>query len=51
MVNRKTAYDPEQPGEWFDRSKKIKEEKGILDSDTYNFDETGFGLALGETNG
>ena len=46
-VNRKTAHDPELLQEWFDQFKKIKEEKGILDSDTYNFHETGFRIGIG----
>jgi len=46
-VNRKTSHDPELLQEWFDQFKKIKEEKGILDTDTYNFDETGFRIGIG----
>lgn len=29
-------------GRWFDLVRSVKEKYGILDEDTYNFDETGF---------
>ena len=31
---------------WFDRVKDVKERYGIVDGDTYNFDETGFAMGI-----
>ena len=48
MFNRKYDYrralceDPRAIQEWFTLVANIKAKYGILDDDTYNFDETGF---------
>ena len=33
--------------DWFQWYRKLKKQKGILDTDTYNFDETGFRIGIG----
>jgi hypothetical protein len=46
--NRKYDYqrakneDPKVIGDWFELVRNVKAKYGILDEDTYNFDETGF---------
>ena len=32
---------------WFDLVQSVKAKYGILDEDTYNFDETGFTMGIG----
>jgi hypothetical protein len=50
--NRKYDYqrakceDPELIRAWFQRVQRTKAEYGILDDDTYNFDETGFQMGV-----
>lgn len=46
-VDRETSHDLELLQELFNWFKKIKEEKGFLDSDTYKFDETEFKIGIG----
>jgi hypothetical protein len=38
--------DPEAIEQWFDLVRSVKEKYGILDEDTYNFDETGFMMGV-----
>ena len=46
-VKQKQAYDINDLRNWFDRFQQIRDEKGILPRDTYNFDETGFRIGVG----
>jgi hypothetical protein len=39
--------DPGVIGPWFDLVQNVKAKYGILDEDTYNFDETGFTMGVG----
>ena len=43
---RAKCEDPKLIREWFDRFKNMIAEKGILEEDIYNFDESGFSLGL-----
>jgi DDE superfamily endonuclease len=43
---RAKTEDPKIINEWFQRVKQTKEEHGILDEDTYNFDETGVAIGI-----
>jgi len=43
---RRKPYNPEVLLNWFQRYKSICEEKGIVSSDIYNFDETGFRIGM-----
>ena len=45
-AQRAKNEDPKTISEWFQRVKQIREEYGILNQDTYNFDETGFAMGL-----
>ena len=47
-LNRKRAHDPDDLLDWFQRYKLLRDEKGIQDSDQYNFDETGFRIGIGK---
>ena len=38
--------DPKIINQWFERVQNIRQEYGILDNDTYNFDETGFAIGI-----
>jgi hypothetical protein len=38
--------DPKIINEWFQRVQKTRQEYGITDDDTYNFDETGFAMGM-----
>ena len=44
---RVLCSDPEVIGPWFDLVQNVKAKYGILDEDTYNFDETGFTMGVG----
>jgi hypothetical protein len=46
-VDRKRAHHPEDLLEWYSRYKEAKEKHGVVDSDIYNFDETGFRIGVG----
>ena len=41
--------DPAVISPWFDLVRNVKAKYGILDEDTYNFDETGFQMGIGGT--
>ena len=43
---RVLCSDPEVIGPWFDLVRNVKAKHGILDEDTYNFDETGFTMGV-----
>ena len=43
---RRKAHNPEVLLNWFQSYKSICEEKGIVSSDIYNFDETGFRIRM-----
>jgi len=45
-AQRAKNEDPKIITEWFQRVQQTREEYGILDEDTYNFDETGFAMGL-----
>jgi len=42
------AHDIDDLNGWFDRYKSIRDKKGILPQNTYNFDETGFRIGIGK---
>jgi hypothetical protein len=44
---RVLCSDLEVIGPWFDLVQNVKAKYGILDDDTYNFDETGFTMGVG----
>jgi hypothetical protein len=44
---RVLCSDPEVIGPWFDLVRNVKAKYSILDEDTYNFDETGFTMGIG----
>jgi hypothetical protein len=44
---RVLCSDPAVIGPWFDLVQNVKAKYGILDDDTYNFDETGFMMGVG----
>jgi len=46
-VKRKQAHNRDDLYYWFERYQKIRDERGILPTDTYNFDETGFRIGIG----
>ena len=46
---RALCEDPEKVSAWFRRVQKTIEKYGILDCDTYNFDETGFQMGVVST--
>ncbi len=52
IYNRKFDYqraaceDPEEFGKWFERVRKTIAEYGVVEHDTYNFDETGFMMGV-----
>ena len=43
---RAKCEDQKAIGEWFDLIRNVKAKYGILDDDTYNFDETGFMMGI-----
>src|SRR5437667_9362293 len=43
---RAKCEDRKAIGEWFDLVRNMKAKHGILDDDTYNFDETGFMIGI-----
>ncbi|KAJ6437534.1 hypothetical protein O9K51_09740 [Purpureocillium lavendulum] len=43
---RAKCEDPKIIGPWFDLVRNVKSKYGILDDDTYNFDETGFMMGV-----
>jgi hypothetical protein len=43
---RAKCEDPQKIREWYDRVAATKQKWGILDEDTYNFDETGFQMGV-----
>ncbi|RFU24959.1 hypothetical protein B7463_g11379, partial [Scytalidium lignicola] len=43
---RAKCEDPKLIQEWFDNVIAVKAQYGILDEDTYNFDETGFAMSI-----
>ncbi|RFU33152.1 hypothetical protein B7463_g3180, partial [Scytalidium lignicola] len=43
---RAKCEDPKLIQEWFDNVMAMKAQYGILDEDTYNFDETGFAMGI-----
>lgn len=45
-VRRKQAHDVDELRRWFEQYKRIRDERGILPQDTYNFDETGFRIGI-----
>lgn len=45
-AQRAKNEDPKIINGWFERVQKTQEEYGILDEDTYNFDETGFAMGV-----
>jgi hypothetical protein len=45
-AQRAKNEDPRIIGPWFQRVHATKQKYGILDEDTYNFDETGFAMGL-----
>jgi len=46
-INRKCAHHFDDIKEWFQRYQDIREKYGILDTDSYNVDETGFQIGIG----
>jgi Tc5 transposase DNA-binding domain/DDE superfamily endonuclease len=47
---RKRAHDPEGIEKWFDGLRRVREERGILDEDIHNMDETGFRIGCGRAH-
>jgi len=47
-IERKRAHHSEDLRDWFSQFDKLKKEKGVLDGDSYNFDETGFRIGIGK---
>jgi hypothetical protein len=47
---RKNIYDLDDIQTWFQKLERIVQEKGILDSDIYNIDETGFRIGVGRAH-
>ncbi len=47
-VERKNAHDPKTIQDWFDGYTRLVLEKGITATDTYNVDETGFRMVIGQ---
>jgi Tc5 transposase DNA-binding domain len=47
---RKRAHDPEGIRKWFDGLRRVQEERGILDADIHNMDETGFRIGCGRAH-
>jgi hypothetical protein len=45
---RKNTHDPQAIQHWFDKLLAVKEEFGIVDTDIYNMDETGFRIGIGQ---
>jgi hypothetical protein len=43
---RAKCEDPKVIGEWFEVVRNVKAKYGIVDEDTYNFDETGFMMGI-----
>jgi Tc5 transposase DNA-binding domain len=44
---RKNTYDPTAIQRWLDKLLPVKIEFGIIDTDIYNMDETGFRIGVG----
>ncbi|EAQ90768.1 hypothetical protein CHGG_02703 [Chaetomium globosum CBS 148.51] len=49
-INGPYAEDPEKISAWFARVQRTINEYGVLDSDIYNFDETGFQMGVASTS-
>ena len=47
-LNQKKPHHPDDLLDWFQRYKTLRDEKGIQDSDQYNFDESGFRIGIGK---
>ncbi len=46
-LDRKTAYNPQDLVDWFTRLKRVINEHGIQQEDSYNYDEIGFRIGIG----
>jgi hypothetical protein len=49
-AQRAKCEDPTIIGGWYTRVQETREAYGILDKDTYNFDETGFMMGVAATS-
>ena len=47
-MQRAKNQDPKIISEWFQRVQQTRAQYGILDDDTYNFDETGFAMGIAQ---
>ena len=46
-LDRKTVYNPQDLVDWFTRLKRVIDEHGIQQEDSYNYDEIGFRIGIG----
>src|SRR2546421_1481481 len=47
-LDRKLAHDPDTIKEWYQGYHQIRRQRGIVDGDVWNFDETGFRIGIGK---